>query len=354
MENKDNKYKIINNFLNDYARSVDGSFFLLNLPDIYLITRRMHDIIFGAWYALSNINFNNNKNTIDLSGLESIELTRNFIKEKCPIYLEKFETFLNNGCFDFVDIEDESVCDKKSVSGFLKEGHHREIKVVLEHNFRDPSTIIHEFFHQMNLDLSKGYRETRMLLTEGISIYFETLLFNFMEEKGYDVQEINRLRTFRIKDCYAICNDLLTETLLLDSYLKFGNINENTYKEREKYELYNWENEKYFDAETDWFLGFIEKKQSNPNVSYRYILGTLIAFHSINSSDQNMTDKFIKLNDKVNNKHLFECLKPIGIDMENDEEVNEKLIISFKKELAKISNSLLGINQNKENSVVTY
>ncbi len=332
------KYKIINDYLNEFCFQNDNTFFFHNLVPYFVTSDNILKIL-KENDSFIETNHKYNKGLFDndydddiyLDGVESLYIVRRFIKEKCPMYLDKLDTFIKNGTFDFTDSHEHL---NMSTSSYSYTNKHREISINLHHNYHDPWTIIHEFIHQMNLT-PEGYSDSRIVLTEGISIYFETLLFKYMEKLGYDKVEINRIRRYRTVDCFYVCHMLKDHILILDSYLKFGNISDNTYHDRNKYSLINWTNKETYNKAIDATFKELEKRLINPRKESGYLLGTLIAFSAIRNNVD--IDKFIKLNSKINDtNNILGCLKSIGINLNMDKE----LFQSFKEEIISINKVL--------------
>ena len=335
------KYKIINDSLNEYCKRIDDTiyveyidlFFYLTLNTVKTIYE--NDILFKSSIEKygSIYSYYNSRNNY-LSSVDSLNIVREFIKNKIPNYLDKFDEYINNGVLDLIDSDNIEEKDY-SYSGF-SDDNKRDIHAVTKHNYDDLETIVHEFMHQINLEESADVKTTRLLLTEGISIYFEMLLFKYLEEKDYDFEEIYKVKKLRVIDCARISDEILTELTLIDSYIKLGSIDENTWKDRKELCDFGWNNQEGYYFEINNLIG--DKKEYNFKYinNIGYIIGTLIAFYAINSGDKEMTSKFIKLNELVNQEDFEYCLKYIGIDINNNSDL-DKLFESLKKEINKIN-----------------
>lgn len=151
---------------------------------------------------------------IELDGVASLEIVKEFIKQIDPKLNTLFNKLLREGIFNFVDEKDDNIYDEKSsYSGF------NIINVGLEHNYEDPSTIIHEFFHQINYPPDKYPKEARYMLGEMISIYFEDKILDYMEKCGYDKEELSKIKTYRMHDTYSVAKKL-TKYLPMVTYQK--------------------------------------------------------------------------------------------------------------------------------------
>ncbi|MBE6157209.1 MAG: hypothetical protein E7160_00215 [Firmicutes bacterium] len=335
------KYKIINDRLNEYCKRIDDTIYMEDLHLFFYLTINTVTTIYENDIAYqssiekyASIYSFYQKRNIYLSSTQSLDIVRNFIKNKIPVFLDNFDEYIKNGVLDFID-SDTTTENDYSYSG-ISDDNKREIHAIINHNYEDLETIIHEFIHQLNLEESPVSKTTRLLLTEGISIYFEMLLFKYLEEKGYNIEEISKIKKMRINDCARISDEILTELTLIDSYMKFGSINENTWKDRKELCDFGWSNKEGFEFEIRNLLGDKKEYKFKYINNIGYIVGTLIAFYAINQPNDEMTNKFIKLNELVNTENFYECLKYIGIDFSKDEDI-DKLFITFKDEILKIN-----------------
>ena len=337
----EDKYKIINESLNKYCKKIDDTFYMYNLDFFFNITLEVlsilekYDTVYSSettriFYIL-NPEFDQNK--IFLSGIDSVEIVKNYLKEKMPQYLKEFNDCLSNGTFRFVDKKEAP--EERSYAD-LNDDNHPVINVALNHDYSDPSTIIHEFFHHLNRGVENEIIISRNLLTEGVSIFFETDLYNYMIKSGYDEEEIYKIRRFRINDCYEAGRLLLPEITLIDSYIKFGDISEKSFEDRQKYTSFGWVDKEDVTYSINKLLKDNKEYKFKYDKNIGYIFGTLIAYNGINSKNKEILEKFLKLNNSLGNKDVFECLNIIDIDL-IDRETDYELYNSFIKEVKKIN-----------------
>lgn len=283
------------------------------------------------------------KTSIYLPLFESIEIVRNYLKENVEVYLDSFDQFINDGTIELLDsIEYPKT---KDMALYNNMASHFEIDVAITHSYADPGKIIHEFIHPKNSKEGPNL-ETRSTLTELVSIFFETDLYRWMENEGYDLSEINAARRFRIDNCFAVCEQVGLDLILIDAFKKQGIINENTYQERKDLEIFpTWKNKKTFDKHISHVCKAMKSKEFDPKTSVNYILGTLIAFHYINTKNDKTIGKFIELNRKLKEEISFhEALQIIDVNLDN-EETFDSIFISFEEEVNRINKSQQEVNK---------
>lgn len=319
----EDKYKVINEYLNNYALAKNNTFFYNNLIQINELAN-MLILKNEKLDTKTNISF---KCNTFLDGFTSIEIVRNYLKTLDNNYVILFDTYLKNGTINFTDLDDNNLYDdKNSYTGKIKESGQNTINIALEHTYVDPKTIIHEFFHILNLkDNYKG--DSRSTLTELISIYFENECLDYMERLGYDSKEITKVRIGRMYDTYNCSIDIRELSDLFIIYENFGNLNENTYDLKEKYK-------EYFPFDKTYYIKLINnlydkiKSKNMPNLVYmsRYLFCDNIANYLRLNKKEDTTDKVMKLNQLIiNNPNIFECLKYIGFPID-DPDISEKAI----------------------------
>lgn len=247
---------------------------------------------------------------IYLSLTDTLEIVSSYINEKMPQYSKQFETFMQNGVFDIKSYEGKNYYNAENDAGRYK--NHNYINISLMHNYHDPETIIHEFFHALSEQETMSY--AREYLTEGISIFFENSILDYMLEKGYNQDEITKVKLDRIKGTYTSCLSLRSKIIFMDTYMKFGCIDRDSWHFRKQFHFpYGYENENEFYK----ILYFNEKQFKstrtvyNPVRDFSYIIGTTLAYWG---TEKSLDEKFIKLNQNINNHTTFTALNFLGID----------------------------------------
>lgn len=283
---------------------------------------------------------------------EIIEISKEIINYINPEYIKQFEEYESTGKIDF------NYDDKQNISSEFRSGSYvryrrndnkyimveettPHILIGRKFNYDDVRTLVHEFFHSLNRDCAPNINNS--YLTEFISIYFETIASEYLvNEKKVNPNEINLY--YRLNDSINCSRDAFLFEYPLISFIKFGSIDENSYKFVNKYvrnkeEKDVDENSKnHFYGECERLLSVFEKNKKRFNTEeeffydfsdfmmncYKYVIGTLLAFYS---KEKLSIEKMLYLNDNINN-YDFNMLNPvevlykIGIDVSNSEIFN--------------------------------
>lgn len=286
-----NDYQIVNSFLNEYAKDIEDSLYTKYIETCQYLLIKTDDIIQKSPLNTQEDPLKNEPSyskKASLSGLESVELVRDFIKEESPAYLEKFDIFLQNGTINLQDKEDDWPFSPPS-GDYIRTIDSEKDKIwlmntALEHNYQDPIKIIHEFFHLQNCT-GEDWINIR-LFTEAISIYYETRLCRYMEKRNYEIEEIMKVQRFRIKDVMDTYRIAIMEALFLESYQKLGDISDETWTDRYRYNMpVKWMKEQDFKTDLHLFSRVIKENKSDPIKHFSYVAGTLIAYNAIHRSD---------------------------------------------------------------------
>ena len=210
-------------------------------------------------------------------------------------------------------------------------------------NYRDVIILIHEFFHYTNH--SEDNTVNQKLLTEFISIYFETYAVNYLRNIGISDEDINPYD--RLDDLSKNYELFKTYSRILTIFNDFGSIDEyciTKYCEKNKnadyYKIINQSIGLLFIMEFiehDYYDFNIRGYSLEKNLSemfkdnYKYIIGTIFSFYAIDNVDK---ESIVLLNDSINTKEVgnmdaFELLNMIGINI-NDDSFIDKVVASIK------------------------
>lgn len=312
-----------------------------------------------------------------LTSDEILETTKTVINYINPSYLKQFNDYESTGKID-INYEYEKDGDSKFQRGSYIRYRSNDNKYVMieeqtphitldrKFNYDDVITLVHEFFHSLNRECAPNMNNT--YLTEFISIYFEIIISEILvNEEKVKPNEIGLYD--RLDDCIKCSKDAFLFEYPLISFIKFGNIDDNSYKFLNKYIrmkdekdidendknnfYYECErllsvfekNMKKFKSEEDFFIDFSIHIMN----CYKYVIGTLLAFYS---KEKLPMEKMIYLNDNINNFDFnmlnpLEALNKIGIDafdknffetacngfekyLKNMEDINEKGEVCLK------------------------
>lgn len=310
-----NTYEVLNDYLNYFCKDHDSSIFndylneyLKLSSDTLRMLRRKGDIILRKCKSPS------------LTLEESLDLCDEFVRTYLDSYYNQWKEYLSNGVIDFMDAEHIEFDDdrkKGSWSSFKRKNNQvfRLVDVDLNHDYEDPSIIIHEFLHQLNVNIpddlanNSGFLTySRYIFTEAVSIYFETLMFRFMEEKGFSIKEVANAQMFRINDLLRISGVSCDNLILLRDFELFGKISLDNVDKAREYHLISFSNkEDYHNVACD-----IERKIGGNHdgsdytktnydffIPFTYVIGTTLAYWAISQDDSNMTWKFIQFNEDL-------------------------------------------------------
>ena len=197
--NKGN-YDLINDYLNEFCKSHDDEIYTDNITNFLNLSYSILEAVVNK-DVYSNARFFSNKKLLaslpstnlehPLSGIEVLNLCNDFIVKYLPGYQKTWQKYLSNGTINLKDSKEnlssgEEASNNYSIYKIDNSQLQREIDITLDYNYHDPVAIIHEFIHQLNLDENyalenKKEPAIRTLFTEGVSIYYETLMLRFME-----------------------------------------------------------------------------------------------------------------------------------------------------------------------------
>ena len=335
------EYKKLNVYLNGLFKYLDEyyKFILDNMLDIFTINDQYFKLI--GDYNL-NTEFKENK----LTYKDVYECARKIIESIDKKYLKLYDNLIETGQLDFnytKEYDDSSFYHSKDIN---------LININRYFNYEDVVVLIHEFFHYTNG--IKGRNLANEILTEFISIYFETYAINYLLKEGVSKEELGYLR--RIRSIYNRSYDLYyIETPLL-AYNKFGNINDESLNLLNQFFTSNL-SKKQFNNECNYLLEFftivkqnyIKAKFSNEVDDYeleerfanvfvdhfKYFFGTMWAFYAIENCD---IKDIICVNDNMvnNDKKMDELMNIMKID-EFDYEIYAKAFSSITNYINKFN-----------------
>ena len=326
----DQMYQKLNLYLNGIFKSLEenDSFLIENILPISIMSEKIFSF-------MKDYDLNRNKIHANLNYQEVYLSARQIIETIDKNYLKYYDHLIESGELDF-DYENkyrESIC-----MHFFNTGQNL-INMRMDFNYLDVPVLVHEFMHYTN-SLTKEYTVNRYILTEAISIYFETYAKQYLFDQGIDENELwFNERLYYIRENIKKFQNY---DLILLAYSKFGNIDENTYEMLTEffYKISKPDFEKMcenllkvlekrskeIEFETKMKLGCIPNNYEGilfrklvklVNVDYRYIFGTIVAYYALQYSS---VEKMAYLNNHINDKknsNLNDVLKLADIDLEN-------------------------------------
>lgn len=326
MENQEkvniqSKYDKINFYLNEILKKLnefDNGFIQDNL-NILLSLTLLYENEF-------NDNIMSTAKESKTTHLDSLNIVIDFFdeidKKINTNYTEKFQKLIENGIlhFDFYDKKEYN--SKKSRNCYRYNENYKKLNICLEHNYTDAINIVHEFMHYTNNIKSPTLNSE--LLTEAISIYFEYLCLEKMIEKGISVDEF--IIGHRILDTTFGAIKLNKYLNLLNAYVKFGEINDNTYDLINKY-LIPYVDKKYFIEEVEYLYNYLCKSEEkyfyvsdivNQFIKmfgmFKYIIGTTLACFWLEKKDVDLVNK---INEMIvdNDIDIYSIFSYMGLNL---------------------------------------
>ena len=324
----DEMYQKLNFYLN-------GVFKELEVNDTFLIGNLLQLIEIGRDFCslIRNYDLKSEKMQANLSYNDVYLLARQIIEEIDKNYLKYYDKLIETGELDF-DYEEkygDSAC-----THFFDTGQNL-IDIRRKFNYLDVSTLVHEFMHYTN-SLTKDYSLNRHILTEAISIYFESYAKNYLLSKGIDQSEL--WFNERLYSTGWHIKRFQNYNLILLAYSKFGDIDESSYQmlsdffiqiSKSDFEticinalrlLDKRSDEVDFEMKMEYGCipdNYEQKRFSRlarlVNVDYQYIFGTVVAYYALQHST---LEKMVYLNNHINdaeNASLSDALKLADIDL---------------------------------------
>ncbi len=174
-------------------------------------------------------------------------------------------------------------------------GFHQDrpfIRITPHYTLYDFIRLVHEFFHLTNQQFKKG--ETRDVLSEFLSIYFEKQAFHFLEQLNYDLEELSYFRRRRYTDTRYSIDDYHFEKTIFKVFLKEKEITikNSPYKISVIYQ-------------------YLYSHTFSPFKKMVYILGDVFSEYVDEKKINPM--EVLKLNEEINNKTFFQALEELGI-----------------------------------------
>ena len=346
MENTERKekYNLINETLNDYFLYISDTFLDKHIYDFFRLALTTEQIIDEndemykddpQVYRIMNPEYDKLEEYLSYS--ETLQILREYLRERLPQYIGKFEECLNNGIINFVvDPSDEYAEDLKNHAYYSHELRKRHTNIVFEHNYNDPATIIHEFMHQLNSPELNDPTLTRKLLTETISIFFECDILKYMQEKGYNKTDIAKILHKRIENTYGLLSAVALDMAMLYNFKYLGNLSDKSLEEAKNLDIpIRKKNQEEYLESVDIFARRIERDNAAPQVLLSYLIGTVIGLAYMQKNDPRLVENFSKLNDMVNIEEADVCLKVIGVDINKKGSISD-LLEQFKKSVIEI------------------
>lgn len=329
------EYKELNKYLNDICNYLykTGDILINNISNIC----KMND---GYYEILYDYKFKKKSKENHLTYNDVYILAREIIEKINPKYLEEYDKLISTGLLDFS--YEHGYDDSEFVHIEKDNKSYNIININREFNYNDVISLIHEFFHYTN-GCAKTTR-IRHLLTEFISIYFETYAIDYLINKGIDKDEIDY--EIRLEWTFNMVSEFYYIETPLICFIDFGSIDDDAYEFFKK--KYFPVEKSAFDKECTILLKWLQKIDKNyrdnhfkDNYDYdnvikksanllikhfKYLFGTILAIYAFKNCK---IDDILYLNEHINdddNVGLVEILKNAGIDLNDDKFLNDALV----------------------------
>ena len=295
-----NEFEIICDATKNYIKLTESS----DKTD-YLLIQKLNNIVLS--FEDRDYDF---KFTKKVSKDENIKLAKEFFFKMNKDYYDILIERLNDGTFIFENDYANVLTAYSEYDDIYKK---RIIFIPLKGTIEDAFSIVHEFIHDLNIDIScESF--TRYFYTEGLSFLGELLFEDFLIEKGIKDSRIpNNLTLFAIKS-KAIEIDInlrLLSEYLDDMYIDFGKIMN---------VINDTKNEYVYDLVTV-FKKIEEDEKLTLDNEQQYILGCFIGcymYYRIKNNNKNINE-FFELNDKLKEYKFSQVLDYLNLDYDTDD-----------------------------------
>mgnify|MGYP006916060324 CR=1 FL=1 len=293
---EENAFDIIANAVEDYVVKANVE----SLEDLRLIKKfnniilKQPDVYFKYKYYKK----------YDLK--ETDKIVTKFLYNLNPDYKEYYELRKKDGTIDF----NYKHTDGESPYSVYEFGN-RFIYLPLNNNIEDSYAIVHELFHDINLD-EKEESIARMFYTEGISMLGEVLLEEFLQNKNIKDSKapINfMLYCLKTKSIDVDFNIKLIESYLINNYIDKGSI----------IKVLNTYSSSYVEDLSYSIHKIVDTYELSLDEQQTYIVGGLITFYMYDRIKQNRKNikELFELNEELKNYTFEQVLDYLELNYNN-------------------------------------
>lgn len=296
-----NNFNIIENAVNSYIKNAD----VTSCDDFYFINR-LNKLILEKEDKRFNLKYTKKYS------LKSIDkIVDDFLEQLNPEYRKYYEIRKNDGTIYF-DKNKEKECIN-AYSNYDSIEHKRTIYIPLANTIEDAFAIVHELFHDINIDIEEE-SITRMFYTESLSILGEFLLEDYLKD--------NNIKDYKITNNYNLY-EIKSKSIEIDFYLKLmtkylenGYINKGLI-----FEILENYPSKYNEDLSNVILKIIYNEELDIDFEQPYIIGTLIAslmYDRIKKNKKNINELF-ELNEILKSFKFDDVLTYLDLDIKNND-----------------------------------
>ena len=244
------------------------------------------------------------------SFFDTIQIVKEFLGSINPEYPNKLEEFLNNGVIRLAEEDDE----EKDLN-YLDQVYGRDnktyldIKLTLNHNLEDAFALTHEFMHSTNL--SDDSSVDRFLFTEGISVLYEFLLYDFLKTK-------NIKKSDNVLVMINIINHIIDRCDYLKANLELIEDNINNIKRLDEIDIADEESdESFYDDVDEMYKNLID------DVKYTFSgLISVLCFYNYKNGLISI-ENIESFNESIKTSENQESLRNIFISLPNIEDIKK-------------------------------
>ena len=328
------KYDELNKYLNDVCVYLNntGNIIINNMSGLC----EYND---GLYKCLYDYKFDKKNKKNNLTYDDVYMLTREIIESINPAYLKKYDELMNSGSLDFSYENEYNDCEFVHIE--RNNDTYSLININREFNYDDVINLVHEFIHYTND--SNNCTRNRDLLTEFLSIYFETYAIEYLINKGINKDEVDY--EIRLKSTFYRANNFYYVESPLLCFMNIGSINDENYEFFKK--RYFPIERSAFDQECNCLLNKFRNIENNYCVThfqddfnydelikkyarflvdhFKYLFGTILSMYAFKYCKM---EDILYLNEHINDDDsadMVELLKNALIDLNNDSFLDDAL-----------------------------
>lgn len=294
-----NIYNELEKYIKEYIKNAE-----ITSVDDFKFIKTINDIIFYEGLRKYDLRYTSKK---------SLKKNDKFVLE----FLEKLNFFYRDYYkmrkIDGTFIYDISKKSENAYSDYDCDNKKRIIYIPLKNTIHDAFAIVHELFHDINLDTCEN-SVTRYAFTEALSLLAELLLEDYLNEKGIKDYQVNNNRN--INSIWYKALEVDFNLQLITNYLDKGYFNEQVFDEILK--LYTKPEIEYLELVINDML---EKESLTIDYEQCYIIGIFIAtymYDRIKSNKKNIQEVF-ELNEMIKEYTIEQVFDYLNLDYDDEE-----------------------------------
>lgn len=309
------QYKKLNNIIENFICNHD--IFLVNNLNFFYNLYKSKKIIY---VEIEQFDYQKS------SATETFKKIEEYYNTFFPENLVEIKEAFNNGKFD-IKYQDENLeYDDNYISGVNNTRFYENsniINIPLYGNTSDIMITAHEIRHHLNNPKTSRRNIINDLITESLSQFEEYLILEYYYNKG-DITPNDRKKYYekQANKFIGLRNQILFIIELIIVKQNLGNISAENYKF-----LFNYQDEFFKDNCTLLLNTTPNFEQINQDMLGHFLSNYMIEQYE---NTDNFIEKFKNLNNQLFQNPDIDCLNTIGLDFNNLEDVNNKLLQSME------------------------